>query len=318
MENKTMQSQLKKKLKRGQKRLIFYVLMVIVPSLQYLIFGAYVQLNSVLLAFKSYTTDLQNHGYIIEFARFANFEEAWKIFTSNFAMLENSLILYACNLLIVMSLALVFSYYIAKRFPLSQFYRIMLYSPHIVSSVVLVVLYRYICSNVIPSFTGGGDPFNIVGEQGISVQYNLVLIFCLWCGFGSNVMLFTGSMSGINESIIEAGKIDGCNVVQEFIYITIPSVWPTFVTFVVTGIAGIFTNQMNMYTFFGTNGTNKFDVFGFYLYREAQASGLSPTEAGVHPTYGVLSALGLIFTAILVPITFGVRYCLNKFGPRID
>ncbi len=318
MENKTMQPQLKKRLKRGQKRLIFYVLMVILPSLQYLIFGAYVQLNSVLLSFKSYTTDLQNHGYIVEYSGFTNFKEAWGIFTSNFAMLENSLILYACNLLIVMSLALIFSYYIAKKFPLSKYYRIMLYAPHIVSSVVLVVLYRYICSNVIPSFTGGGDPFNIVGERGISMQFNLVLIFCLWCGFGSNVMLFTGSMSGINESIIEAGKIDGCNVIQEFIYITIPSVWPTFVTFVVTGIAGIFTNQMNMYTFFGTKGTNKFDVFGFYLYREAQASGLSLTEAGVHPTYGVLSALGLIFTAILIPVTFGVRYCLNKFGPSAD
>ena len=318
MENTTMQTQSKKQLKRGQKRLIFYVLMVLVPSLQFLIFGAYVKLNSVLLAFKTYTTDIQNHGYIIEFAGLANFKEAWKIFTGNFAMLKNSLTLYACNLLIVMGLALIFSYYIAKKFPMAKYFRIMLYVPHIITSVVFVVLYRYICSNVYPVLRGGNDPFNIVGEEGIKMQFNLVLIFCLWYGFGSNVMLFTGSMSGINEAVIEAGKIDGCNVVQEFIYITIPSVWPTFVTFVITGIVGIFTNQMNMYTFFGAKGTNKFDVFGFYLYREASVSGLSATEAGVHPTYGVLSSLGLIFTAILVPITFGIKYCLEKFGPSVD
>lgn len=318
MENEITQPKMKRTLKRGQKRMIFYVLMVALPSLQFLIFGAYVKLNSVLLAFKTYTTDVENHGYIVEFAGLSNFKEAWGIFTNNFAMLKNSLVLYACNLLIVMSLALIFSYYIAKEFPMARYFRTMLYVPHIISSVVFVVLYRYICSNVYPILSGSSDPFSIVGERGITTQFKLVLFFCLWYGFGSNVMLFTGSMSGINEAVIEAGKIDGCNVVQEFIHITIPSVWPTFVTFVITGIVGIFTNQMNMYTFFGTNGTNKFDVFGFYLYREASISGLSATESGVHPTYGVLSSLGLIFTAILIPITFGVKYCLEKFGPSVD
>lgn len=313
-----MQPKVKTKLSRKQKRLIFYVLMVALPSLQFLIFGAYAKLNSVLLAFKTYTTDIQNGGYIVEFARFSNFREAWNIFTGNLAMLKNSLVLYLCNLVIVMGLALIFSYYIAKKFPMARFFRIMLYLPHIISSVVFVVIYRYICSNVYPVLSGSGDPFNIVGEAGITTQFRLVLFFCLWYGFGSNVMLFTGSMSGINDAVIEAGKIDGCNIVQEFVHITIPSVWPTFVTFVITGIVGIFTNQMNMYTFFGTNGTNKFDVFGFYLYREASISGLSATDAGVHPTYGVLSALGIIFTVILVPITFGIKYCLEKFGPSAD
>ena len=308
----------KKVLKRGQRRLIFYILMVSIPTLQFLIFGGYIKLNSILLSFKKYTTNIEAHGYTITFAGIDNFKDAWTIFTSNFGMLKNSVTLYLCELLIVMSLALVFSYYIAKQFLWAKSFRIMLYVPHIISSVVFVVLFRFICSNVYPALTGQEDPFNIVGEQGITMQFNLVLLFCLWYGFGSNVMLFTGSMSGINEAVIEAGKIDGCNVVQEFIHITIPSVWPTFVTFLITGIVGIFTNQMNMYTFFGDRGTNKFDVFGFYLYREAAASGLSKTEAGVHPTYGVLSALGVIFTAILMPITFVVKHCLEKYGPRVD
>ncbi len=313
--NKTVE---KKVLTRSQKRLIFYILMVLLPSLQFLIFGAYIKFKSITLSFQTYTNNPSGNGYTITFGALENFSEAWHIFTTNFGMLKNSVTLYVFNLLIVMSLSLIFSYYVAKSFPCAKFFRIMLYLPHIISSVVFVVLFRFICSNVYPILSGNPDPFNIVGEQGVKVQFNLVLFFCLWYGFGQNVILFTGSMSSINESVIEAGKIDGCNVVQEFIHITIPSVWSTFVTFVVVGIVGIFTNQMNMFTFFGTTGKNKFDVFGFYLYREVSLSGLSMTDAGVHPTYGVLSALGLIFTLILTPITFVVKYCLEKFGPSTE
>ena len=31
-----------------------------------------------------------------------------------------------------------------------------------------------------------------------------------------------------------------------------------------------------------------------------------------------LSALGLIFSAIAIPLTFGVRYLLNRYGPKED
>ncbi len=307
----------KKRMSRTTKRLIFSLLMVGLPIVQFLIFYIYVNFNSILMAFQEYSANLDGLGYIVKFAGFANFEKAGAVIFSEYgaSMVKNSLVLYACNLIIVMGLALIFSYYVSKKFAASGFFRVMLYVPHIVSSVVLALLYRYVVTDIYGYFT-----LKITGEMPIGglldnpdTQFIAVLFYNIWVGFGTNVMLFTNAMSGINSSIVESAELDGVNIVQEFFYIYIPMIFPTFITFVVTGMAGIFTNQMHMYTFFGTRGSY-FDVLGFYLYREAQRAAV----VGTNISYSMLAAMGLMITCVIAPITLLVRKLLEKYGPRAD
>ena len=315
-------------LSRSKKRLIFYILMFALPLLQFALFYIYVNVNTITLAFTRYDQNLEGLGYTVHFVGFENISKAWRFFASSGPMIMSSLKLYICNLVIVMGLALIFSYYIAKKFMLAGFFRVVLYLPQVVSSVVLVLLYKYIV----------GDVFAIVGEKlfgeefmeanglsegllggnaSASVKYGVVLFYNLWIGFGANVMLFTGSMSSIDQSIIESAGLDGVNIVQEFIHIYIPMIFPTFTTFVVTGITGIFTNQMNMYTFFGNAGLADFDVFGYYLYRNTVKGDVySKTAKGL--SYPEIAALGVIITLILVPITLLVRKLMETYGPRTD
>ena len=307
----------KRVMSRTSKRLIFSLLMVALPILQFLIFYIYVNFNSILMAFQEYSTNPDGLGYIVTFAGLKNFKDAASVLFSEYGanMIKNSLILYACNLIIVMGLALVFSYYVAKKFMASGFFRVMLYVPHIVSSVVLALLYRYVVTDIYGVLT-----LKMTGElpiggllDGPDTQFITVLIYNIWVGFGTNVMLFTNAMSGINSSVIESAELDGVNIVQEFFYIYIPMIFPTFITFVVTGMAGLFTNQMNMYTFFGTRGSY-FDVLGFYLYREAQGAAV----AGTNISYSMLAAMGLMITCVIAPITLIVRKLLEKYGPSAD
>lgn len=302
---------------RTSKRLIFSLLMVALPILQFLIFYIYVNFNSILMAFQEYSTNPDGLGYIVSFAGLKNFKDAASVIFSEYGanMIKNSLILYACNLIIVMGLALVFSYYVAKKFMASGFFRVMLYVPHIVSSVVLALLYRYVVTDIYGVLT-----LKMTGElpiggllDGPDTQFITVLVYNIWVGFGTNVMLFTNAMSGINSSVVESAELDGVNIVQEFCYIYIPMIFPTFITFVVTGMAGIFTNQMNMYTFFGTRGSY-FDVLGFYLYREAQSAAV----VGTNISYSMLAAMGLMITCVIAPITLIVRKLLEKYGPSAD
>ena len=307
----------KRGMSRTSKRLIFSLLMVALPILQFLIFYIYVNFNSILMAFQEYSTNPDGLGYIVTFAGLKNFKDAASVLFSEYGanMIKNSLILYACNLIIVMGLALVFSYYVAKKFMASGFFRVMLYVPHIVSSVVLALLYRYVVTDIYGVLT-----LKMTGQTPVGglldnpdTQFITVLIYNIWVGFGTNVMLFTNAMSGINSSVIESAELDGVNIVQEFFYIYIPMIFPTFITFVVTGMAGLFTNQMNMYTFFGTRGSY-FDVLGFYLYREAQGAAV----AGTNISYSMLAAMGLMITCVVAPVTLIVRKLLEKYGPRAD
>ena len=310
-------------LSRKQKRLIFYILMMLVPCVQFAIFYFYVNINTFRLAFLNFDLIEGGSGYETVFVGFKNFAKAWNFFVTNFPMVKNSLILFLGNMVIVMGLALFFSYYIAKKYMLAGFFRAVLYLPHIIASVVLVVLYKYIVTDVyiklVEIFTGQTENvFGLLDEaQPVSTRLAVLIFYNLWIGFGTNVLIFTGTMSGIDNSIIESAQLDGVNVLGEFIHIYIPLIFPTFTTFVVTGMCGILTADMHLYTFYGNHGTTGIDTFGYYMTRntlngslyQKSAKGLSYTE---------LSALGLIMTCIVVPITLITRKLMETYGPSTD
>ena len=131
-----------------------------------------------------------------------------------------------------------------------------------------------------------------------------------------NVLLFHGSMEGINPSVVESAQLDGVNLAQEFWYITLPLIFPTFVTFLVLGLAGIFTNQMNLYSLFGAYA-EELSTFGYFIYLNSSKSDVIVTNIG-YLSYSELSALGLLLTLVVFPITFGTRKLLEKYGPSTD
>ena len=304
---------------RTSKRKLFVACMLALPLFQFSIFWVYSHFNSFLLAFQNYEINYSGVGYDITFAGLDNFKYAWNVLFSSVGgeMVKNSLILYLCNLVIVTFFALAFSYYIAKKRFCSGTFRVLLYLPHIVSSLVLAVLYSYLVTDVYmmiaESITGVKQIGGLLDNP--DTQYGAVLFFNLWLGFGLNVVLYTNAMAGVNASLIEAAEMDGANLLQEFIYIYFPNIYPTFMVFIVTGFAGIFTNQMNLLGFFGLTGKNYFNVFGFYLYEQSYDA---PLAAQVGNTMGTISALGLLVTAIVAPISLGVRKVMEKYGPSAD
>lgn len=282
--------------------------MMILPVAQFVFFYGYVNLNSIVMSFKSYNADTG----VFYFAGLDHFKSAWNILINSWSLIKNSLILYAVNLVIVLGLALVFSYYIAKKYIMAGLFRVILYLPQIVSSIIFVLLYRTLTIDL------SLELFGIELLTDPKTQFVTILVFNVWLGFGQNVMLFTGSMSSISKSILESAQIDGVNIVQEFIYITVPSIWGTFVTFVVVGISQIFLNQMHLYTFFGSQGS-EVSTFGYFFYMETQRGAKDWTTPTANSTsFNVLSALGVMITVVLVPITLGVKKLLETYGPRTD
>ena len=81
--------------------------------------------------------------------------------------------------------------------------------------------------------------------------------------------------------------------------------------FLVTGVAGIFTNQANLYAFFGKNASANAYTFGYYLF-------IMVADEAPISEYPFASAAGLLFTAVAVPITLLVKYVLEKFGPNAE
>lgn len=291
--------------KRSQKRLLFYVLMVALPVLQVAIFYLYVNINSFLLAFKNYTSYFE-----AEFAGLDNFKWAFERLGSSGSMFRNSFIKYLADLFLSLGLSIIFSYYLAKKYPAAGFFKTILFMPQILSAVVLTVLFRYIVNDVYMVIAG--EELGLLDNP--ETALGTIVFFSIWVSFGSQVLMFTGAMSGIDDSVIEAAHLDGASVMQEFFYITMPMIWHTFVTYFVTTLAGIFTNQMNLYTFFGENA-GELSTMGYYLYTSAKGSDVyMPGDV----SYSQLSALGLVLTFIVLPLTLGSKKLLTKLGPSMD
>lgn len=315
----TQERYVKKKIdSRTKRRLGFYALIVTLPLLQLGLFYVYVNFNSILLAFREYSANTKGLGYIIEFAGFKNFQTAFEKIWSNGYMIKNSLGAFFWRTGVGLSLALVFSFYLSKKYYASGFFKVILYMPQIISTVVFALLFRYIVTDVYPivakAITGQEDVLGLLDN--LNTKYSTVVFYNVWIGFGVNVILFTGAMSGINYSVIESAQIDGVNVIQEFFSITIPMIFPTLITFIVVGIAGIFTDQMQLYTLFG-NHADELSTWGYFLYVETTVSDvIAPSITTM--SYSELSALGLTLTLIVFPITMTIRKMLEKFGPSVD
>ncbi|MBE5733531.1 MAG: sugar ABC transporter permease [Clostridiales bacterium] len=309
----------KKVLNEKTKRIIFYILMISPFLAQAAIFYIYVNFSNVMLAFSKYTY-VPGVGSVGKFSWFENFEEVLTILFSqkNVHMFSVSFLMYAIIAFVATPVSIIFSFYVYKKFPLSEFFRIILFFPQIISTVVMTMTFRYLVNDVYTFLSGAKGLLDKMNETSIILP--TLIFYNLWMGFGANILLASGAMSGINESIVESCHLDGCNTVQEFIYITLPSIYPTIVTFVVIDLAAVFSNQMNLYTFFQIDAPQDIWSVGYYIYLQtAKSQGLAEYGgSNGYLLYPQISAIGVMITLVVLPVTLTVRRLLEKFGPSVN
>lgn len=296
---------------RKTSSLIFYILMMTVPVIQFVLMYFCVNINSILLSFKEYTP---SGDFVWLQEPFANFKEVFAELASDrfHVAIENSLLAFVFSLLINIPLSLFFSYYIYKKFVGHNVFRVALYLPNIISSIVMVTIYYYIMDDAIPhlwaSLFGGREPEGLISNPNTAMPS--LIAFTVLFSFGSITMVFASSMSSINESVIEASRLDGCNLLQEFIFIIFPLTFNVIKLQLLATLVGIFTNQLSLYTFFDVYADPSLYTIGYYLYRGTVYEGVSG-----YPFY---AAMGLVLTLIAIPVILSIRKLFDRFDPYVS
>ncbi len=299
----------KQKRKANISKYVFYTCMMALPFLQFFVLWFCVNVNSILLAFKNYDYDTGKYTWYA-FENFAKVFENMKDVPFFAASVKNSLIIYLSSLVIGTPLSILFAFYIYKKMPMNGLFRTLLFVPHILSALIMVILYKYFVDRAIPILFEGITGKAIKGLLANSeTAFATIIFYNVWTGFGSSTVIYSSTMSGISESVVEAAKLDGATGIKELIYITVPMIWSTFATFVVVGFAGLFTSQANLYNFYGDKAEYSFYTFGYYLYTAIRSASISE--------YPYLSALGLVLTAIALPLTLGLRKLTDKVGSEL-
>lgn len=301
----------KKRTRAAKGDMLFYVLMMAWPILQFCVFYIAVKFNSILYSFQRYDKLSRTFTWTLDYVK-----SALKMMTTGPALVETmkmTLLFFLLFTGINTPLGLLFSYYISKKQFAFGFFRVFLFLPSIICSVIMVLIYGNFVDVALPEIVRVLTGKTVGGLMSTkSTRFFAVMFYNLLVGFGVNVLMYSNAMSAISEEVVEAAHLDGATGLKEFWFITLPSIYPTLVTFLITALAGMFLNQYNLYSFFGSGEHFGLQTYGLYFYVQTLAADGSRAE------YSQISAIGLWLTFIALPLTYGVKFLLEKLGPSED
>lgn len=287
------------------KKQIFYYGLMFLPLLQFCIFYIGVNFQSILLAFQGYdlgefVSAKEKYGDLFYNFRliYTNIVESSEITDS----VVNSLILWFFTAICGTLIAIFFSYFVFKSKRIGRFYRFILFIPSILPGVLLANIFKALFNEILPLLFGWPALFNSTDP---TIIFQTAMIYSIFVGFGTQVLLYSNAMEQISPSILEAAELDGVSTMKELFLVILPNIMGTVSTFMIATIAGAFTNQANLFTFHGKRA-KEFGVstLGYYLFVLAQDKG----------EYGYASALGICCTVVAIVPTILFR----KFSKRFE
>ncbi|WOO38307.1 ABC transporter permease subunit [Anaerocolumna sp. AGMB13020] len=121
-----------------------------------------------------------------------------------------------------------------------------------------------------------------------------------WKNLGWAAIMYIAAITGIDEELFEAARVDGATRMKMIRYITIPSILPTYFVLLMLSIASFLSNGMEQYYVF-QNAFNKekIQVLDLYVFNLAMGSG----------SYSVATALSIlksIISLILLSVANGI------------
>ena len=293
-----------------------YVFIIVMIGLTHLLFWPmhiYTRIDSVLLAFQK----VNYLGSAREFVGLANFE---RFFTEMFAegalisiSVTNSLKMYFLNFIISVPLYITFSYFIYKKIWGHKVIRAIVMLPQILSTFIIALLFKKFLDAALPSIAnqvfGVSDFPSLLDDS--RYAFGTSIFYMIWLSFSTSLIVYPNAFNGIDVSIIESAKLDGVHTMfQELWYILLPLIYPTFVTFVVVGFAGIFSDAGPLYEFYMYNAPSAVYNLGYWFSVKtyfASATG-----------YPVLAAGGLCLTLFIAPLTWLLKWLMEKYGPTTE
>ena len=127
-----------------------------------------------------------------------------------------------------------------------------------------------------------------------------------WKGLGWGAIMYLAAISGIDQELYEAAKVDGAGRWRLMRHITLPGLLPTFFVLLMLSISNILNNGMDQYLVF-QNPMNRptIEVLDLYVYNITIASGGTAL-------YSYATAIGILKTLVSVTLLFSANFLSKK------
>ena len=245
--------------------------------------------------------------------RFVGFENYRRMFTDEqfLGSVSVTAVYLAGFVAGVFVMSLLLALLVKQKMPLVGVFRSMFFLPHVVSLVVVGLVWQFMLVD------GIGVVNRLLRTVGLSSvswlgnpRYALwtVIAISVWFFMGYYMIIFLSGLQDIPQEYYDAAKIDGAGPLESFRYITWPLLRPTsfFVLLVttVTGVAGLQAFDL-IYVMTAGGPADSTSLGIFYIYEQAFQ----------YNDYGYAAAMSsflvlilLVATALMLAVTRGGRF----------
>jgi putative aldouronate transport system permease protein len=238
----------KKKTKNYMNYAPLFLMMV--PGILFLIINNYLPMFGLVIAFKdvNFTKGILASDWI----GFKNFEFLFK--TQDAFVITRNTILYNGGFIIINTVAAIAVAILLneiKSLFLSRFYQSVILLPYLISMVIVSYLVLanlnidtgFMNKTILPAL--GMQPINWYNQA--KYWPFILTIVNVWKNIGFLCVIYFASIIGIDKEYYEAATLDGANIWQQIIKITLPLIKPVVTMLVLLSIGRIFYSDFGLF-----------------------------------------------------------------------
>ena len=249
-----------------------------IPGVALTILLCYVPMSGIVLAFKEFRYNLGVFGS--PWAGFTNFRFFFMSGTA-VTVTRNTIVYNLINLATSQVLAIMTAILLSelKNVLFKKAAQSAIFLPYFISWIIVGV-FVYTVFNYESGLMNsvliwlGFEPINIYGIP--SAWLFLIPMFNAWKWVGYNSVIYIAAITNVDPQCFESADMDGANIFQKILHITLPSIAPTIIIMLLLSIGRILRGDFQMfYQLVGNNGQlfEMTDVIDTFVFRSLLNSG---------------------------------------------
>lgn len=247
-------AKVRRRYRRGAAGLVWYMF-VIPPLLLLVLFVAYPTFETFRQSFYRQSGGQQEFAGLDQYANLLRNSVFWEA-------LRNTALLGVAFLVIVIPLAAVIASLINRLRRGATPLKVIYFLPQLTSSVAIAIMFNYVfqpdwglLNGFLRRLGVESVPLWLADPRpGLTGSRAAVTILAVWAGLGYFVLILLAGLQAIPVEMYEAAALDGANGLQIWFKITLPSLRPTFIFLIMTGIFDAMARFADLWTLGGPGG----------------------------------------------------------------
>ena len=213
-----------------------------------------------------------------------------------FQTLRNTFVFALGAVALLVSLALVIAYALSTvRF--KSFWRSVYWLPMVTNLVAVAFVWKFMLEDAYGLMNRALDLFGLPGPGWLTdpsfAMLSVILVF-VWMNLGRSMLLLSAGMEGIDESCLEAARMDGAGSWDIFRRVTVPLLKPTLLFVIITNLFLSLGSSFPLMLVLTEGGpAHSTTVTALYMYQMAFAE----------LRLGRASAAAFLLALVILPVT---------------